>query len=197
MMDLEAKHSALLVIDVQNDFCHPDGVTGRAGIPLQHVHSTMPVLQKFIEDVRATDAKIIFVRTIHSDWSNCPVWELRSLRTKGTVCAPDTWGAEFYEVKPNLGDLIITKHRYSAFIGTDLDLILRSQNIQSLLCTGFITNVCVESTLRDAFMLNYYTVLIEDCCAAPTLDQHSAAVFNARTYFGAAEVSSSVLSHLK
>lgn len=197
MQPLDPPKTALLVIDCQNDFCHPDGTSGRGGVPLQYIHTTLPALQRFIPDVRATGVLVIFVRTLHSEWTDSAVWNSRSLRAKGPICAPGSWGAEFYQIGPAPKDFIVTKHRYSAFIGTDLELVLRSHGIENLLCTGFITNVCVESTLRDGFMLNFYTILVEDCCAAPTLEEHHAAVYNAQRYFGTAGKSDAVLAALR
>ncbi len=186
--------TALLVVDCQNDFCHPDGVSGRAGVALADTHAALPVLKSLIDKVRGAGASVIFARTHHhEDWTDSPTWSSRFLRQFGPVCAPGTWGAEFYEVSPTKQDFVVTKHRYSAFIGTDLDITLRSKGIDTLLCTGFITNVCVESTLRDGYMLNYATILVEDCCAAPTPEEHRMTVFNIKKYFGRVLTSSQIV----
>jgi ureidoacrylate peracid hydrolase len=87
---------------------------------------------------------------------------LKSLAEK--TC-PETTALLVYGVAPEPGDPLVTKHRYSAFINTDLDLILRAQGIKSLILTGVATNGCVESTARDGFMLDYYVVFVDDCSA--------------------------------
>ena len=86
----------------------------------------------------------------------------------------------------------ITKHRYSAFLGTNLDLILRSRGIRSLLISGVGTNVCVESTLRDGYMRDYYIVLLEDCVGATDRELHEATLKNVSLHFGAVSNSNEV-----
>jgi ureidoacrylate peracid hydrolase len=78
----------------------------------------------------------------------------------------------------------VTKHRYSAFVGTDLNLILRSKGIETLLFTGTVTNVCVETTARDGFNLDYNVILVEDCCGAYFPEEHVSTLTNISKYFG-------------
>jgi ureidoacrylate peracid hydrolase len=98
------------------------------------------------------------------------------------ICEPDTPGSEFYGVEPCAGDHIVTKHRYSGFVGTDLDMVLRSKGIETLLFTGVATNVCVETTARDAFNLNYHVVFVEDCCGAFSPEEHASTLTNISKY---------------
>ena len=100
------------------------------------------------------------------------------------VCLPNSWGAQFYQVEPTTADCIVTKHRYSAFTGTDLNLILRSKGIETILVSGVVTNICVETTARDAFNLDYDVILVEDCCGAYFSDEHTSTLNNIRKYFG-------------
>lgn len=83
-------------------------------------------------------------------------------------------GAEFYEVSPLPEEIIVNKHRYSAFINTRLDSVLRSLRIETLIMTGVSTNVCVESTARDGFMLDYQIVMVQDACASYSRAAHDA-----------------------
>jgi len=106
------------------------------------------------------------------------------VRSAGAICPTGTWGAEFYRVAPAPGERVITKHRYSAFVGTSLPVVLRALGRPVLAIAGVTTNVCVESTARDAFMQDWQVVLLEDCAAALTKAEHDAAVHNVRTYFG-------------
>ena len=82
---------------------------------------------------------------------------------RAEICATGTWGAEYYRVQPTNDDCEVVKHRYSAFVGTTLEVILRSLARQTVVVTGVTTNVCVESTVRDAYMRDYRPLLVEDC----------------------------------
>jgi len=86
------------------------------------------------------------------------------------MCERGSWGGDFYaDVRPGKSDLTIEKHRFSAFVNTDLDLVLRSNGIRTLVACGVLTNICVESTVREAFFRDYYTVVPADCVG--TLDE--------------------------
>jgi ureidoacrylate peracid hydrolase len=95
-----------------------------------------------------------------------------------------TWGCDWYEVFPEPQDRIVTKHRFSAFIGTDLDQVLRARGIRTLLISGIGTSVCVESTARMGYQLDYEVVLLADCCAAYTQKVHDGTVRNIAVHFG-------------
>lgn len=103
------------------------------------------------------------------------------------MCQQGDWG---FELCPGIGpqnsshEIIIRKHRYSGFVNTELDLILRSRGIQTVVMTGVATNVCVESTARDAFMRDYFVVLLQDCCATYSKEEQEATLKNIDTYFG-------------
>jgi ureidoacrylate peracid hydrolase len=87
------------------------------------------------------------------------------------------------------------KHRYSAFVGTDLEIMLHSRERRSVLATGVSTNVCVESTARDAAMRDYHVVMVDDCCGAMTKPEHEAALHNARNYFGRVLDSTTIIAN--
>ena len=183
---LAPERSVLVVIDVQNDFCHDDGVFGQAGIELSAIQAAAENLLGFIEATRRIEVPIIFVKTHHDRWTNTPAWLTRHVRRgRGVeICATGSWGAEFYRISPTPADRVIVKHRYSAFMGTSLEVVLRSLGRPTLLVTGATTNVCVETTARDAFMRDYHVVLVEDCTGAPTKEEHEGTLHNMRTYFG-------------
>ena len=188
--------AALIVIDVQNDFCHSQGAFSKRKVDLSHVQKkVIPNLISFMNKCREYKLPIIFVRTIHSDWTNSPSWlgRIGGMVEKIPICVPNSWGAEFYEVEPKNSDHIVTKHRYSAFIGTDLDLILRSKGIETLLFSGTVTNVCVETTARDGFNLNYNVILIEDCCGAYFPEEHASTITNISKYFGTVADSKTII----
>ena len=100
------------------------------------------------------------------------------------ICRPNTWGMDFYQLEPRPNEFIVNKHRYSAFVGTKLDSVLRTLKIDTLLMCGVATNVCVESTARDGYMLDYNILFMEDCCAAFSKKAHNMTVDNINNYFG-------------
>ena len=105
--------------------------------------------------------------------------------TEYPVCGTGTWGAEFYgNIRPAEHDVVVTKHRFNAFHNTDLDTILRANGIRSLVFSGCVSNVCVESTARDAFMRDYYVIVTSDGTAAYTAESHNATLSNIDKYFG-------------
>jgi ureidoacrylate peracid hydrolase len=195
-----SSNTALIVVDVQNDFCHNQGVFSKyKSVTLDHVEQAISNLSALIEKCRRFDLPIIFIKTIHSAWTNSPSWLMRmeGAAEKMRICPPDGWGSNFYNVAPKEGDCIVTKHRYSAFIGTDLDLILRSKGITNILVTGVATNVCVESTARDGYHRDYNVILIEDCCGAYDNAEHAATLNNISKFFGTVATSETLLSTLE
>jgi ureidoacrylate peracid hydrolase len=190
-------NAALVIVDVQNDYCHPDGATARNGQSTAMAQAMVPALQRLLAEARRVGVPVIFVRMAQTQATFSEVQrEQRQRRgSRVPVCTEGTWGAEFYEVAPAPGDLVVTKHRYSAFIGTDLDLILRSKGIKALIFAGVATNVCVESSARDAFMLDYYVVFMKDCsgCSAGP-DAHAATLANIERSYGVVTSSEEVFA---
>jgi ureidoacrylate peracid hydrolase len=181
---IPAAECVLVVIDVQNDYCHDDGVFGQAGLSLTAIHAAVERIEAFVAVARRAGVPVIWVRTEHGHLTDSPAWLGRGVRAAGAICAAGSWGAEFYRVRPAAGDPVVVKHRYSAFVGSPLPVMLRALGRATLLMAGVTTNVCVESTARDAFMRDWRVVLVEDCAAAPTKGEHESAVHNIRTYFG-------------
>jgi ureidoacrylate peracid hydrolase len=196
---LKDRKTALIVVDVQNDFCHSQGVFGKRGIDLAHLEKPADNLLLLIDRCREANVPIIFVRTIHSSWTDSGSWtgRLAGAGKEMLICRPDTWGAEFFKVEPRETDFIVTKHRFSGFVGTELNIVLRSRGIETLLMTGFTTNVCVETTARDGFNLDYRIILVEDCCGAFSAAEHAAAITNINKYFGVVADSDSLVELLK
>lgn len=180
------RHTALLIIDVQNDFCSVGGIndltTHRAGVGL------MPPMVSNVKELIAASrrAGTLLIFSQNTDYADrrtaSPAYLRRRAIKRGygferdsTVI--DTWGWQFVEeVTPNPGDIIVRKHRSSAFTGTDLDLLLRSNSVKSVVLTGAVTEGCVEATARAAEMLDYYVVVVEDACASSVRELHQAAI---------------------
>ena len=105
--------------------------------------------------------------------------------TRARMVRPfDPRNEEFYQITPEAEDIILAKHRYSAFIGTPLDGILRANEVKTLILTGVATNVCVESTARDGFMMDYHIVLPSDLTAGVNDHAKEMSLFNIGTFFG-------------
>jgi nicotinamidase-related amidase len=198
----EPSRSAVVVVDVQNDFCDPDGVLARCGNDHTAVVAMVPQLQRFLAAARERGVRTVYVRTTHDETTSSPGWKackpVRAVAGSplGPACRPGSWGAEFYRVAPADGDPVVTKHRYSAFTGTNLDLVLRSAGVTSLFVTGVATEVCVESTLRDGLFHDYHVTLVSDCCASYDPAAHEATVTTVGRYFGVVAGADEVLTRL-
>ncbi|HEY3065383.1 MAG TPA: cysteine hydrolase [Methylomirabilota bacterium] len=175
---------ALVVVDVQNDYCHAEGTFGRAGVELGAIQRAVDRIVQLVDLAREAGVPVVWVRTEHDGWTNSETWLTRDVRGGSEICATGSWGAEFFRVRPRADECVVVKHRYSAFVGTRFAVVLRALGRSTLLFAGITTNVCVESTARDAFMRDYQVVLVEDCAAARTKAEHDGAVHNVRTYFG-------------
>jgi nicotinamidase-related amidase len=197
------KVAAVLVIDMQNDFCHPDGIMAKRGFDVTGLPAMVARLEHFLEAARRHLVPVIWVRTTHDDTTNSPVWlarhstTLRAEKPPEMNCWTGTWGADFWGVIPPAGEPVVTKHRYSAFAGTSLDWVLRSLERQSLLITGVSTEACVESTVRDGFFHEFHVNLVEDCCASYSQERHNETVINVRTKFGLVANSADIIAQWK
>ena len=181
----DPRHGMLVVVDMQNDFCHRDGAACKRGRDIAFVENMIPRLSNLLNEARARNFPICFVRTSGNKWTNSAVWT-EFKHPQLLACAEGSWGAEFHErLKPLPGEMIVTKHRYSAFIGTDLDMLLRAREVKSLLVTGVGTGMCVFHTLTVGFTLDYYITLVEDCCATTYGPQaHNEAVALIGNHYG-------------
>jgi ureidoacrylate peracid hydrolase len=176
----------LLVVDVQNDFLADGGWFANHGHDLAPMRRAVDNMERFIELARAAGVRPIFIRAIYDEkWLSGPMRERHALVGLDTHhCQEGTWGADFYVLRPRPDDDVITKHRYSAFIGTELDPLLRAQGVENLVIVGVTTNVCVESTARDGYMLDYHIIVVEDCTASYSEEPHRATLANIRRAFG-------------
>lgn len=187
-------HSAVLVIDMQNDFCAKGGMADREGFDITPVSTMATRLPDFLAKARAAGVLVIFVRNLYSTDRNfylSDAWLEQAARVrKGSytlhpVCGPHQWGGEFYdELKPEIIDPVVTKHRFNAFHNTDLESILRANAIRTVVFTGCMTNVCVETTARDAFMRDYYVVVPSDATGTYIHADHEASLKNIDRFFG-------------
>jgi len=176
---VELDRAAVLVIDIQNDWCHEEGAYARAGLDARILRESVPAVADFIARVRQARRPIIHVGTTHGPWTNSPAWDAR-LKSRQIDPAhflePGAWGSQFFGITPEAGEWVVIKHRFSAFVGTDLDLVLRTRGITTVILTGCTTHVCVQNTAVHALMHNYHAVVVEDCTAAFTVEEHERAL---------------------
>jgi ureidoacrylate peracid hydrolase len=185
--------SALLVIDVQNDFCHPDGVYGRAGSELSAITQMLPRLRDTVAAWRDGGGTVVHVRTEHSPASDSREWLGRGDGGLPRACRAGSWGAEAICVHPDEDEVEVVKSRYSGFYRTGLEDFLRAHLIEQVLVAGVLSNVCVETTIREGCLRDFRMVMIQDCCASYDEALHRAAVENVRLYFGSVVDSAAVL----
>jgi len=192
--------SALIVVDMQNAYATPGGYLDLAGFD---VSATTPVIEKIAQAVSAARAAGVQIVWFQNGWDSQYVEAgdagspnfhksnaLKTMRKRpelqGTLLAKGGWDYALVDaLQPQPGDIVLPKPRYSGFFNTPLDSMLRSRGIRHLIFTGIATNVCVESTLRDGFFLEYFGVVLEDATyqAGPPFAQQ-AALFNIETFFG-------------
>jgi ureidoacrylate peracid hydrolase len=188
--------TSLIVVDVQNDFCSPQGACAKVGNDVTAAQEMVPRLLHLIEEARKVALPIVYIQTTHSEWTDTPSWlHRRPDGRKPETCRQGTWGAEFYGgISPLPHERTVIKHRYSAFINTDLNTVLKARGVESVLVTGVATNVCVETTARDAFMYDYYVTMVDDCSAAYDPRMHEATLQNMRQHFGLVASSQEIIS---
>lgn len=171
---LSARHTALIVVDLQNDMGHPDGAFGP-----NEVADIVPSVDATVRDARAHGVLVVWLRNtvLPNNLSDSPAW--LAFRSRHGFASLDftvkgTWGHELMEPLEVLpGDVLIDKHRSTGFVGTDLDSILRSNLIESVAVCGCMTEGCVESTVRDAAFRDYYPVVIGDLVRSNTPRLHA------------------------
>ena len=187
--DLDPARTALVVVDMQNGFMVPE--LGHA--PCTMAHEIVPNINRLAGAVRATGGTVIWIQTAYTDetltsWSTL----YGMVGTKGAEKRKFSLspGGKGYEIFPDLkvepADLIVVKNRYSAFIqgSSNIESVLRERGLDTLLITGTVTNVCCESTARDAMMRNFRTIMVTDGNAANTDEDHNAALANFYLTFG-------------
>ena len=204
--------AAVVVVDMQNDFCSPFGMVGRRGVDLAPIQALVEPIRRVLSSARSAGVPVVYLKMgYHPDLSDtggpdAPNWfkvhapagvgETIVLAdgTTSRILIRDTWNTEIIdELAPEPGDLAMYKHRFSGFYETDLDQALRALGVRTLIFTGCTTSVCVESTLRDAFFRDYRCVLVEDCVAERERSSHDATVQLVKRLFGSVMQSGEVI----
>jgi len=206
-LTIDLAKTAVIVVDMQNDFGSKGGMFERMGIDVSGFQRSIAPIRNVLAAARSSDVKIVYLKMGYQpDLSDLGPPDspnrVRHLRmgVGKTMVAPDgresrilirdTWNTDIVpELVPRSGDIVIYKHRFSGFFETQLDSILKHLGIKNLIITGCTTSICVESTIRDAMFRNYLCVLLADCTSEPigndlTRNNHEASLLVIQTLLG-------------
>jgi ureidoacrylate peracid hydrolase len=206
-LKLDPYQTAVIVVDMQNDFGSEGGMFARAGIDISPIQAAVAPTARVLDVARRTGMPVVYLKmAFASDLSNAggPQAPNRILHLRMGVGEPvttpdgqesrilieETWNTDILaELTPEPGDLIVVKHRFSGFFETNLDALLKDLGVTTLVFTGCTTSVCVESTLRDAFFRDYRCLVLADCTAEPVghaleHSNHDATLFLIQLMFG-------------
>ena len=192
--------TAVIVIDMQNAYASPGGYLDLAGFDISGAAKVIANTKGVLEVARRAGMPVIYFQNgwdpdyVEAGGPGSPNFHksnaLKTMRARpelhGTLLARGTWDYELVdELKPEPGDICLHKSRYSAFFNSQLDSVLRSRGVRTLVFVGIATNVCVESTLRDGFFLEYFGIVLEDAThqAGPEFVQQ-ASLYNIEKFFG-------------
>lgn len=173
--------TAVLVIDIQVDFASPDGALGQY-VDMAAVQPAVSAAERLVGAARAAGTPVVFVGLFTAPETDSPSWTERMRRRGGdpdkesALCREGETGSDFYGPRPAPGELVVKKTRYSGFVGTRLDAWLKACGVDTLIVAGLTTECCVDSTVRDAFSLDYHVFVAADACAAYEPDIHAASL---------------------
>jgi len=199
-LSIDPRQSALIVVDMQNAYASKGGYLDLAGFDIGGAQAAVEAIATALRAARSAGMTIIYFQNgwdadyVEAGGPASPNYHksnaLKTMRQRpelaGSLLAKGGWDYALVDaLAPQPGDIVIPKPRYSAFYNTQLDSILRGRGIRTLVFTGIATNVCVESTLRDGFFLEYFGIVLEDAThqAGPDYVQ-KAAIYNIETFFG-------------
>lgn len=187
------EYTALVIIDMQRDYCCEGGVLDKMGFDLQAPKLLASRLNEFVNRARKVQKFIVHIKMELNSYLRSPALAEHYERV-GLQREYNPSYSEFYGVIPREGEVIIPKYRYSGFVSTYFDQYLRSNGIKTLILTGLATNVCVESTARDGFMRDYQIIIPEDMTEGTSLEAKKWSLFNINTFFGEVVNSNNLLS---
>jgi len=194
-----ATETALIIVDMQNAYLSPGGYIDLVGFDVSGSPSVIAETAAIAAACRAAGIPVIFLQNGFSPdqreagGPDAPVWHksnaLRFMREHeayaGKLITHGTWDHEIVELlAPQPGDIVVPKARYSGFAGTNLEQLLTARRIRTVLICGVATNVCVESTLRDAYHREFFPVMVSDATMAAGPGQQEATEFNVEKFFG-------------
>lgn len=173
--------TALLVVDVQNDFTHPDGAVAKRGFDMAALHALPTNVARVVELARDAGAMVVWIQnTVLEDaLGESPAWHASRIRNGWSprYTMEGSWGQQFSApLEPRSGEPIIQKLRSSSFIRTPLEGILKAKGIECVVVVGCMTDACVESTVRNALHLDFYPTIVPDALAASSPQRHDDAI---------------------
>lgn len=186
---LAPQRCALLVVDIQRDFLDARGWTARHGSGGARLRRVIPVVNALIAAARQAGVPVCYITMEHGRDIDAPNYQARYAARgmdEDLLCAAGGWGAALDDElhPPRPGDLRIARHSYDGFAGTELDGLLRGRGVETVVAAGVVTNLCVQTTVQQAFSLGYYTVVAEDGTAAADDTVQAVTLENFRRYFG-------------
>jgi ureidoacrylate peracid hydrolase len=197
---LNAAETAVVVIDMQNAYASAGGYVDLAGFDIAGAASVIGRIATVLETARNAGIQVIYLQNgwdadyVEAGGPGSPNWHksnaLKTMRARpelhGQLLARGGWDYELVDaLKPQPGDITLHKTRYSAFFNSQLDSVLRARGIRNIVFVGIASNVCVESTLRDGFHLEYFGVMLEDATHHLGPDYvRDATVYNVEKFFG-------------
>ncbi|MFO1171654.1 MAG: isochorismatase family cysteine hydrolase [Hyphomicrobiaceae bacterium] len=186
---LEPQRTGILVVDMVNDFCKPGGAMVLPGCEV-----LVPKQRAVLDAARETGAVIVWIHDSHRKGMR----QDREFLKRSPHCIEGTWGVEIIEeLGAREDDIHVIKHRFSGFFQTDLDLVLKDMRIDQLVVFGVVTNICVRSTVHDAFFNGYEVVVPRDCCAATGSREQESSLYDIATHFGIVSDAASVVASLR
>jgi len=178
-LTLDRRATAVLVVDMQNAFIDKAGSLAKMGVPVERNTRPLPHVQRVLAAARAAGVPVVHLRfRLRQDLADLGILGRKwpPLRELGH-CAEGSWDAAFYPgMEPRPGEYVVEKNRFSGFFGTDLDTILRCLRVDTLVVTGVATNVCVESTVRDAFQRDYTVVVPREATGSYTEEMEASSL---------------------
>lgn len=197
---LAAQTTAVIVVDMQNAYASPGGYVDQAGFDIAGAAGVIGNVVRVVDAARAAGMPVVFLQNgwdgdyAEGGTPGSPNWHksnaLKTMRARpqlaGTLLARGTWDYDLVDaLAPQPGDLRVHKPRYSAFFNSQLDAMLRARGIRTLVFVGIASNVCVESTLRDGFHLEYFGVMLDDATHHLGPDfVREATIYNVEKFFG-------------
>ncbi len=177
--------TAVLVVDMLNDFLKPGGK-----MVLDGSHVLFKPIRKLLQKARSVKIPVIYLNDSHRPGLK----EDREFKKRAEHCIEGTWGAQVVdELKPRDGDIIVPKRRFSGFFETDLDLTLKDLQIDTVIVMGVVTNICVRSTIHDAFFRGYKVIVPKDCVMATGEREQESSLYDIETHFGDVTTSEKVV----
>ena len=179
---VDPEHTALLLVDVTNDFYSPEGYFSSKGNDVSNLQASLPALKGLVDEARSAGVPCIHIQNTvlpqgGSDSGPFMRFKLKAVGGLPVYTIEGTWGWEFVPgFEPQPDERVVRKHRPSAFVATDLDLILRVAGTKTVVVGGCVTEGCVQTTAVDAMFRDYYTVVVPDCVATYKQEAHDASL---------------------